>query len=317
MNKWPLVSIVTPSLNQGRFIHATIESILLQDYPHLEYWVIDGGSNDGTVEILKSYGDRIRWISESDQGQSQAVNKGWKRSSGDILGWVNADDLLQPFAIRSAVEALVAKPSIGAVYGDTNYIDDVDKIIQPYPTRAYNYVALVSETENFIPQPSVFMRRTVLEKTGFLNETLHYLMDYDLWLRMGPIAPMEYLPTPMAALRLHSTAKTVKAMSKFANEFVLIFQNLFSNPVLPVTLQQRQIEIMHMAYVHSASFCFWGGETGMALQFLQKAWGLHPFPRRRTFWLLFAFSTLGKAGWKLAELLHGNPMQLRKGLLIR
>lgn len=315
MNRRPLVSIVTPSLNQGRFIRATIESILVQDYPNLEYWVMDGGSTDETVEILESYGDQIRWRSEPDNGQSQAVNKGWKCSNGDILGWVNADDLLEPFAVWSAVEKLSAKQSVGAVYGDTFYIDEVDKIIQPYSTRTYNYEALVSETENFIPQPSVFIRRTVLEKTGFLNERLHYVMDYDLWLRMGLIAPMEYLPTPMAALRLHSKAKTVKAMSRFANEFIFIYQNLFSNPAMPLTLQQRQFSIMHTAYIHSASFCFWGGETKIALQFLQKAWELQPFPRRRTFWLLFAFSTLGKTGWKLAELLHGNPMQLRKGLL--
>jgi len=289
----------------------------VQDYPNLEYWVIDGGSNDETVEVLRSYGDRIRWVSEPDTGQSQAVNKGWKCSKGDILGWVNADDLLQPLAVRSAVEALLAKQSIGAVYGETIYIDDNDQVIEQYSAHEYNYERLVIETENFIPQPSVFMRRTILEKTGFLNERLHYVMDYDLWLRMGLIAPMEYLPTPMAALRLHPTSKTVKAMSSFANEFVFIYQNLFSNPALPLTLQQRQIVIMHTAYLHAASFCFWGGETGTALQYLQKAWKLQPFPRRRTFWLLFAFSAFGKTGWKLAELLHGNPMQLQKGILLR
>ena len=317
MNKWPLVSIVTPSLNQGRFIRATIESILGQDYPNLEYWVIDGGSKDETLEILKSYANRIHWISEPDNGQSQAVNKGWKFSNGDILGWVNADDLLQPLAVQSAVKALLTKQSIGAVYGDAIYVDDHGQAIEQYPVHTYNYETLVSQTENFIPQPSVFMRRAVLEKTGFLNETLHYVMDYDLWLRMGLIAPMEYLPTRMAALRLHSSAKTLIAMSRFANEFVLIFQNLFSIPTLPLALQQRQIHIMHTVWIHAASFCFWSGETGMALQFLQKAWGVQPFPRRRTFWLLFAFSTFGKAGWKLAELLHGNPMQLKKGVLTR
>lgn len=317
MNKWPSVSIVTPSLNQGRFIRATIESILMQDYPNLEYWVIDGGSKDETVGILKSYGDRIHWISEPDSGQSQAVNKGWKCSKGDILGWVNADDLIQPLAVRSAVEVLLAKQSIGAVYGDTIYIDDHDQVIEQYSTYEYNYERLVIETENFIPQPSVFMRRTILEKTGFLNEKLHYLMDYDLWLRMGLFTSMEYLPIQMGALRLHPTAKTVKAMSKFANELVFIYQELFSNPVLPLNLQQRRINNMHTAYLHAASFCFWGGETRAALQHLQKAWKLQPFPRRRTFWLLFAFSALGKTGWKLAELLHGNPMQLQRGILLR
>ena len=317
MSELPLVSIVTPSLNQSRFIRATIDSILSQDYPNLEYWVIDGGSKDGTVNTLQSYSERIHWVSEADSGQSQAINKGWKRSHGDILGWVNADDLLQPLAVQRAVQALLSNQAVGAVYGDSFYIDDADKVIQQYPARAFNYDALVSETENFIPQTSVFMRRNVLEKAGFLNESLHFVMDHDLWLRMGLIAPMEYLPMEMAALRLHSSAKTVKAMSGFASEFAFMYQNLFTNPALPMTLRQRQTEIMHTAYVHSASFCFWGGDTRSALQFLQKAWGQQPFPRRRTFWRLLAFSMFGKAGWKLAEFLHGNPMQLRKGLLIR
>jgi|SRR5215207_9190515 len=317
MSQSPLVSIVTPSLDQGRFIRATIESILSQNYPNLEYWVIDGGSKDETLEILKSYGDRLHWVSEPDSGQSQAVNKGWKKSQGKILGWVNADDLLEPLAVHYAVDALLARPDIGAVYGDAVYIDGHDTVIQAYPTRVFNYMTLVSETENFIPQPSVFIHRNVLEKTGFLNEALHYVMDYDLWLRMGMIAPMEYLPVKMSALRLHSSAKTVKGMSQFANEFALVYENLFLNQALPEALRQRHFEIMHTAYIHSASFCFWGGKTQMALHFLQKAWKLRPFPRRRTFWLLLAFSLFGNTGWKLAELLHGNPMQLKRGLLLR
>jgi len=317
MSDKPLVSIVTPSLNQSSFIRATIESILAQDYPNLEYWVIDGGSNDGTIEILKSYGKHIHWISEPDNGQSQAVNKGWSQTKGDILGWVNADDLLKPQAVHHAVEALLTTSSIGAVYGRTIYIDEHDKVIQNYPVRTFDYETLVRDTENFIPQPSVFIRRSVLEKAGFLNEKLHYVMDYDLWLRTGLIASMEYLPVEMAALRLHSAAKTVRAMSKFASEFVVIYEDLFSNPLIRSILKQNQNTIMQTAYIHAASFCFWGGETRIALRYLQKAWRLRPFPHRRAFWLLLVFSMFGKAGWKLAEHLHGNPMQLKKGGIFR
>jgi len=313
----PLVSIVTPSLNQAQFIRQTIESVLSQDYPNIEYWVMDGGSQDGTVEILKSYGEKIHWVSEADSGQSQAVNKGWARARGEILGWVNADDLLTPSAVRNAVEALLADETIGAVYGDTTYIDENGEFIQRYPARPFDYEALAGETENFIPQPSVFMRRDVLEKAGFLNESLHYIMDYDLWLRMGLVAPMKYLPVEMASLRLHSTAKTIKGMHKFADEFVTLYENLFSNVSLPDVLHKRRSEIMHTTYIHSASFCFWGRETGAALQFLGRAWKEQPFPRRRTFWLLLGFSVLGKLGWRLAERLHGNPLQLRKGVLSR
>ena len=317
MSEWPLVSIVTPSLNQSRFIRETIDSILLQDYPNIEYWVIDGGSDDGTVNILESYGDQIFWVSETDSGQSQAVNKGWKFSHGEILGWVNADDLLQPLAIRHAVEVLLANPSLSAVYGNTDYISDDGRLIESYPVRAFDYDALVSETENYIPQPSVFMRRDVLEKVGFLNENLHYVMDFDLWLRLGLITTMEYIPKDMAALRLHAAAKTVKAVSEFAHELSFIYRVLLSNPALPLSLRKRQKAIMHVAYIHSASFCFWGGQTKNALRYLQKAWKLQSFPNRRTFWLLLVFSLFGKTGWKLAEFFHGNPMQLSKSWLNR
>jgi GT2 family glycosyltransferase len=317
MNEWPVVSIVTPSLNQSRFIRATIDSVLSQDYPNLEYWVIDGGSKDGTLEILQSYDGRLRWLSEPDSGQSQAVNKGWRLSRGGILGWVNADDLLQPLAVRHAVEALLENRSMGAVYGDAVYIDEMGDFIQPYPAREFDYEEFVVETENFIPQPGVFMRRAVLERAGFLNEALHYVMDHDLWLRMGLVAPMAYLPVPMAALRWHSAAKTAKAMSKFAREFEFIYQDFCSNQSLSVHIRTHRNIIMHKALVHSASFCFWGGETGMAIQYLRKAWRAHPFPRRRTFWLLLAFSLFGRAGFRLAEILHGNPMRFEKGIFTR
>lgn len=317
MTELPLVSIVTPSLNQSRFIRHTIESILSQDYPNIEYWVVDGGSHDETVEILRSYGERIRWVSEPDSGQSQAVNKGWMQARGKILGWVNADDLLKPSAVRHAVDALLADDSIGAVYGNTTYIDETGNFIQQYPTRPFDYEALAGDTENFIPQPSVFIRKDILKRAGFLNESLHFVMDYDLWLRVGLVTLIKHLPVEMASLRLHSTAKTIKAMYKFADELVMIYDDLFSNSVLPVSLQNRQSEIMHTVYIHSASFCFWDGETRAALRYLYKAWQEQPFPHRRTFWLLLVFSVFGKSGWRLAESLHGNPMQLRKGMLIR
>jgi len=317
MKRYPLVSIVTPSLNQAGFIRETVESILSQDYPNLEYWVIDGGSKDETVEILKSCGDRIHWISEKDYGQSQAVNKGWRQSKGEILGWVNADDLLMPSAVSHAVNTLSSNGSLGAVYGKTNYIDETGGFIQEYPVRPFDYEILVTDTENFIPQPSVFVHRDILAKAGFLKETFHYVMDYDLWLRIGLTAPMKYIPLEMAALRLHSQSKTISAMPKFANEFARMYQDLFSNPVLPPSLRSRQNEIMHTAYIHSASFCFWGGGTRLALEFLHKSWKMHQFPRRRTFWLLLVFSLLGKIGWNLAQVMHGNPMKLEKGFLIR
>lgn len=317
MNVQPLVSIVTPSLNQGQFIRATIDSILNQTYEHIEYWIIDGGSTDGTLDILRSYGDRIHWLSEQDMGQSHAVNKGWKRAYGQMLGWVNADDMLTPVAVEKAVDFLMKNPGVNAVYGDATYVDENDKPLQPYPTRAFDYEKLVVETEDYVPQTSVFIRRSVTEQIGLLDETLHYVMDYDFWLRLGCYMPMHYIPVEMALLRLHTGAKTIQAIQHFAQEFSLVFENLFSNPGLGEVLQQQKRDVLQMAYIHSASFCFWGGNTSQAITYLKKAWQEKPFPSKRTFWLLLLFSVFGKAGWKLAEILHGNPMRLGRGLLFR
>jgi glycosyltransferase involved in cell wall biosynthesis len=283
----------------------------------LEYWIIDGGSTDDTVEILRSYGEKIHWISEPDNGQSNAVNKGWARAQGDILGWVNADDLLRPSSVELAVTALLENPSCGAVYGDSIYIDEEGHFLEPYPTRAFDYEKLVTETENFISQPSVFIRAHLLHQIGFLDENLHYVMDYDFWLRLGCVKSMLYIPVDMAALRLHTQAKTIQSMQHFSNEFSFIFERLISNPAFPESLKQQREEILYTAYLHSASFCFWGGNTRLALAYLRKAWLKRPFPLGRTFWLLLLFSLCGKMGGRLAVLLHGNPMRLEKGLLTK
>lgn len=307
----PLVSIVTPSLNQGSFIRETIESVLSQAYPNLEYWVVDGGSTDETLEILRSYGERLRWVSEPDGGQSQAVNKGWRHAKGEILGWVNADDLLVPGAVRRAVDVLLAQPNLAGVYGDCSYIDAAGKVLRPYPTREFDYGILVRETEDFIPQPAVFLRRGVASRVGFLDETLHYVMDYDLWLRMGMYGAFAYLPQPMACLRLHQNAKTLRAVARFAPEMAFIFECLVRQADFPAPLRAEKGMILRQAYIHAASFAFWAGETVSALSYLRRAWVAAPWPKRRTFYYLFLFSLLGPLGWNLAARLHGNPFDGR------
>lgn len=312
MSNKPLVSIVTPSLNQSSFIRATIDSILSQDYPNLEYWVIDGGSKDGTLETLHTYGDQFHWLSEPDSGQSQAINKGWQLTKGEIISWLNADDLLAPNAISHAVEAMQAHPEIGGLYGNCTYISENGAIIKAYPVQQYDYDLLVSETENFIPQPGTFLRRDIVNRAGNLDETFHYVMDYDLWLRMGLYAPMMYLPYISGYARLHNNAKTLRAMGGFADEFTLMYHKLLSHPKYPARLKERERSILHQAYVHSASFSFWGGESARARWALWRAWQYRPFPHRRTFWLLGLFAMLGRPGLQLAEILHSNPFRMRQ-----
>ncbi len=208
MNTHPLVSIVTPCYNSARYLAETIESIRAQDYPHLEHLVIDGGSTDGTLEILQRYADRLTWISEPDKGQSDAINKGFRRARGEIVAWLNADDLYFPRTVRTAVEALAAHPDAVWVYGGTEIIDGDGATLDVREAAPFDVSRLLNEGD-YISQPTVFMRSSVLNEVGLLDTDLHYCMDYDLWLRIGKKYPAYALPLPpLAKYRLHTASKT-------------------------------------------------------------------------------------------------------------
>jgi glycosyltransferase involved in cell wall biosynthesis len=206
-NKNPLVTIVTPSFNQGRFIRETIESVLAQDYSPIEYLVMDGGSTDETLGVLKSFGDRFYWASERDKGQSQAINKGWRRAQGVYLAWLNSDDIYLPGAVSKGVTFLQQHPAIGAVYGHGYHIEENGRILEPYPTEPFNRQRLAETC--YICQPTVFIRKSVLEKIGFLDENLHFCMDYDLWFRIARDFDFGLIPDFLACTRFYRTTKTL------------------------------------------------------------------------------------------------------------
>jgi hypothetical protein len=208
------------------------------------------------------------------------------------------------------VETLQSYPDIGGVYGDCLYISESDEPIKNYPSRLYDYDLLVVETENFIPQPGTFLRREIVNKAGNLDETFHYVMDHDLWLRVGLYTPMMYLHYRMGYARLHEDAKTLRAMDGFAGEFIRMYQQFLSHPQCPAHFKKKERAILHQVFIHSASFSFWGGEPAHARYALWRAWQYQSFPRRRTFWLLGFFAILGLPGLWLAETLHGNPFRL-------
>jgi glycosyltransferase involved in cell wall biosynthesis len=217
----PLVSIVTPSFNQGRFIHRTIESVLSQSYPNIEYLVIDGGSTDETLDILKSYGDRVRWISEPDSGQSAAINKGMRRARGVILGYLNSDDVLLPHAIETVVSYLQKHPVCDLVYGDAAYIDEDDRVIGSYPTASYSFDRLMDDC--CICQPAAYWRATLADAVGPFDEARQFAMDYDYWLRVDRSGfVLRHLPVTIAQSRLHAGAKTLSARRAIYGEIFSI-----------------------------------------------------------------------------------------------
>ena len=211
MKDQPLVTIVTPSFNQAPYLETTIRSVLEQDYPNIEYIVMDGGSNDGSAEIIKRYADRLAyWESEKDKGQTDAINKGFARSHGEILAWLNSDDVLYPHAVGEAVAYLTAHPECGLVYGDSDFIDAKGNVIGRFNAKQTDYKKL---TEGYvhIPQQASFWRADLWKQVGPLDDTIYFAMDYDLWLRLAKISEVKYLSghEPWAAFRLHADAKTI------------------------------------------------------------------------------------------------------------
>ena len=315
MSKQPLVSIVTPSFNQGSFIARTINSVLTQDYPAIEYLVLDGASQDETVEVLRSYGERLRWISEPDSGQSAAINKGWQMVSGEILAWLNSDDLLRPGAIAAVAATFQQHPETMLVYGDGDYIDENGKLIGSYATQPYDYATLLKSATNFIPQPAMFIRRAALEQVGWLDEKLHYVMDYALCLKIGARWPVQYIPQPLAALRLHLAAKSLRAIANFGPEVVSVIEEMFASGALPAHLQNHRAEALNNARLYAAYCCFWSGDPAQARSWLGEVWQ-HTSVQHLSgrFLQLMLLANLGKPGLNAAERLYGNPFTLRAGI---
>lgn len=206
---WPRVSIITPSYQQGQFIEETIRSILLQGYPNLEYSIIDGGSTDGSVAVIKKYSDWLSyWECQPDRGQSHAINKGFRCATGEILTWLNSDDRLTSGALAAVATILTESPACPVVTGD---YEDIDLAGTPMRKR----FGMPLGTEDLIVcrrhlgQPATFYTRTVLDRVGLLDESLHYSMDHELFIRMRLAFPFAYTPRVLAQLRLHPEAKTV------------------------------------------------------------------------------------------------------------
>jgi glycosyltransferase involved in cell wall biosynthesis len=220
------VSIITPSLNQARFIERTIQSVLAQQWNPLEHIVVDGGSTDGTVDILRNYDDHLQWVSEPDKGQSDAVNKGIRTATGDVIGWLNSDDVYYPGAVKHAVEFFAAHPQVDAVYGMADYIADDDSIIDAYPSEPWDFPRLKDVC--FVCQPALFFRQSVFKKHGYLDTDLHYCMDYEYCLRLGRAGVhFGYLEAKLAGARMYVGNKTISNTLKARAEVNDMFRRRF------------------------------------------------------------------------------------------
>ncbi len=205
----PLVSVITPSFQQGRFLARTIESVLEQDYPHIELLVLDGGSTDETRGLLEQYGDRIRWVSRRDRGQSDAINRGLSGARGEVLAYLNSDDTYTPGAVRRAVAFLVGRPRCDLVYGRAWNIDEDDRVLEAFPSERFDPDRLLEQC--IICQPTAFWRRRLHEAIGYFDEDVHFVMDYEFWLRAARVARIGMLEAFQANNRVWAGAKSTDA----------------------------------------------------------------------------------------------------------
>jgi len=223
MYNLPLVSIITPSFNQMRYLEATIESVLGQDYPHIEYIIVDGGSTDGSVDVIQKHAGRLAWwVSEQDKGQTDAINKGFNRATGEILAWINSDDTYNPGAVSQAAKYLIENPEVGLVYADCNFIDEDDRVIGQF-NAAQTDLRRLREGYVHIPQQTMFFRAKYWQKLGPLDPSFYFAMDYDLWTRIAAHAPFKYLAgQTWANFRLHTSGKTVAADDRCWPEMIRV-----------------------------------------------------------------------------------------------
>lgn len=220
---WPRISVVTPSYNQAQFIEETIRSVIHQGYPNLEYIIMDGGSTDKTVDVIKKYEPWVTyWVSEKDRGQGHAVNKGWAMATGEILGWLNSDDFYMPGALHQVAEAY-SKGGQGLIYGDCQVADE-NSIIRPGKKCMADYGLISLLTEYTMPQPAIFVTRDLINEIGFLDELLHYAMDFDFFLRAwmsDSTRKFYYIQNILASSREHAITKCSKGFTKGESAFVV------------------------------------------------------------------------------------------------
>jgi GT2 family glycosyltransferase len=270
-----LVSIVTPSYNQALYLEQTIQSVLQQDYPRIEYIVVDGASTDNSFEIIKKYNDRLAyWISEKDSGQAEAINKGFARAKGEILAWLNSDDYYLPDTISAVVKCFDENPEAVMLYGDMLAVNGNGQTINVLKYRQYSLQDLLCF--QIVGQPSVFFRRSALDKTGLLDTSFHFMLDHHLWIRLAQQGRILHVPQVWSAARYHPQAKNRARAAEFGREAFRVLDWVKSQPGLAQAMSGLERRALASANRYDARYLLDGGQPASALGAWFRALFLHP-----------------------------------------
>lgn len=270
-----LVSIITPSYNQARYLEQTICSVLEQDHPRIEYIVMDGASTDGSVEVIRKHaGQLVYWESVKDQGQADAINKGFARATGEIVAWLNSDDYYLPGTISAAVKVFEENPDVVLVYANMLAVDENG---QTFNTLTYKQLTLEDLLcFQIIGQPAVFMRRSVLQQTSGLDPTFHFLLDHLLWIQIAKRGRVLHVNQTWSAARYHAEAKNVAKATEFGREAFRILETIAQDKDLAATLHKIDRRAHASAYRVDARYLLDGGLPGKALNAWFRALVIYP-----------------------------------------
>jgi glycosyltransferase involved in cell wall biosynthesis len=264
----PLVSIVTPSYNQARYLEETIQSVLAQDYPRLEYLVVDGGSDDGSVAVIERYADRLAWwASEPDGGQAAALNKAFARASGEIFGWLSSDDTLLPGAVARVVAELERLPDAQLVYGEALFVDEGGQELFPLPPRPFDVERMVRSCANHVVQPGSLFRRRALDLAGPLDEDAHSLFDFQFALRLWQAGgSVTAVPDRLATYRVHADSKSGGGTLLKARDYVRFADRFLAGSGLPAEAEGRA-----SAYLAAGDYFYAARRLGEARRYLLRS----------------------------------------------